>query len=110
MTHRDPRRPTVQAKPIGDDPHAGQLAVVVSFRIEEPLDPKRVKASLGRNIPNIYGWEMHDLDVAVRVIGAAGEKSQHVQWPPGSARLRTEDDIQVVTTRESDTIDPGDKL
>ena len=52
MTRRDPRRPTVQAKPIDDDPHAGQLAVVVAFRINLHDDPEvwryRIEMLTGR--------------------------------------------------------------
>ena len=63
-------------KPIPTGPHAGHLQVVLSFRVAEPLDPQRAQRSLARTLPHVWGWEMHDLAVAVRVIGAAGERSE----------------------------------
>ena len=109
---RDPNRPTVQPKPIGAHPHAGQLAVVISFRLDGPQGPQTATEHFYGMFPYMLhqGWEFADLDVAVRVIGAAGEASEHEQWPPGSARLRTEDDIQVVTTRDADDVPTEGRL
>ena len=106
MTRRNPGRPTVQAKPIGHDPHAGHYQVVVSFRVAQPSDPATVEAYVRKHLGDLRG-----LDIAVRVIGAAGEKSQQVEWPPGSAALNLTEDVEVHhTTRDHTDIDPGGKL
>ena len=52
-----------------------------------------------------------DLDVAVHVIGAGGEKSQHLEWPPGSAALNLTEDVEVHhTARDHTDIDGKGRL
>jgi hypothetical protein len=71
-----PRTP----RPIRDDAKVGQYQVVVSFRVEPHPDgwgPEEIKVALRRRLapwPSPYN-PTEDLDVAVREIGAGGEKS-----------------------------------
>ena len=105
-----PKRPPVKRKPIGAHPHAGQLAIVVSFRLQTNTEDRE---AVGRHFRQLFGptlirptWTMADLDVAVRVIGAEGEASIH----QGAVGL-TEDDITTIrTARDQDILDTKGRL
>jgi hypothetical protein len=60
-----------------DDPTRGQHQVTISFRLNPGTDDPETIAEHFRNLfaPTLIkpAWTVHGLDVAVRVIGAAGE-------------------------------------
>jgi hypothetical protein len=75
-----PRPAPVKPQPITDDPKVGQLYVTAGFwlKVDPDMDsPDVVREDLEREL-TLWGGDygMTDLDVAVRVHGAGGEKSE----------------------------------
>jgi hypothetical protein len=68
-----PRTP----RPIRDDAKVGQYQVVVSFRAGEPVLSEAGVTVLFLHCALGCFNGVADLDVAVRVIGAGGERSEH---------------------------------
>lgn len=63
-------------KPIGTHPHAGQLAVVVSFRVvDRDVSPMDLEADI-EELLDAIGYHLVQRSIAVRVIGAGGEASE----------------------------------
>jgi hypothetical protein len=77
MTRSAPKTP----RPIRDDPKVGQYQVVASFRLRGPLRQPTFAAEAFRETlrawAETYSDGLADLDVAVRAIGAGGERSEH---------------------------------
>jgi len=105
----------VKRKPIGVHPHAGQYSIVVGFRVapDPEIDPPdAVRDDLEREL-RLWGeaYDLADLTVHIRVLGAGGEASKHEIWPPHGPLAHTEDDITTIrTTRDQDTLDTKGRL
>jgi hypothetical protein len=70
-----PRPAPKTPRPITDDPKVGQYQVVVSFRASEPrVGEDDVRWKFLHAIDDCFA-SFADLDVAVREIGAGGERS-----------------------------------
>jgi hypothetical protein len=98
----------VKPKPIVDAPHAGQLRVVIAFRIPgggPPIDALKSGAAalIRRNYP-VDG----QVDVAIVVIGAGGERVIDEGRYDGPSLA--EDIERVRTLHDSEDIDTGGKL
>jgi hypothetical protein len=96
-----PRRPPVKPGPITDD-HAGQYAVVVTFRVAEwAYKPETLAKAIRKQLADadvLMLGELADLDIAVRRIGAGGERSEQEIW-----QALTEDLAPVRATENLDT-------
>jgi hypothetical protein len=90
---RQPKPAPKQPRPITTDPHTGQYQVVISFRVKRMTAPMdrwlRNVRSVITQWANLDACGMEGLSVAVREIGAAGERVEDEgTWEPtGSANL-----------------------
>ena len=92
-----------------------ECQVVISFLLDTSapsVDQEAIAEHFRRLLVPVLikpTWTVRELDVAVRVIGAAGETMEHEGvWPEGS--LRT-DDVQVVSdVHPTETVKPKDEL
>jgi hypothetical protein len=102
-----PRPAPKTPRPIRDDPRAGYHSVVIAFTVPpHGRTPEQFRARILDKIPALLGYRVgppEGLDVAVRVIGAGGERSEH----EGTVGL-TEDVEAIRTTRNVEM--RGDRL